>query len=116
MSKKEEFKKFIKNYPELVPLIKEKSYSWQDLYELYDIYGDKEEVWSQFIKEDKDLREEPLNELANLVKGVNLENIQKYINNAQKAINVVQELTTKTPPKTPHIPKTPRPITKFFGD
>lgn len=116
MSKKEEFKNFVKKYPELAVHVKNNIYSWQDLYQVYDIYGEEKEVWDQFINVETDSRDAPLNELAALVKGVNLANVQKYINNAQKAINVVQELTTKTEPKIPEIPKTPRPINKFFGD
>ena len=116
MSKKEEFKNFVKKYPELAVHVKNNTYSWQDLYQVYDIYGEEKEVWDQFINVETDSRDAPLIELAALVKGVNLANVQKYINNAQKAINVVQELTTKTEPKIPEIPKTPRPINKFFGD
>ena len=49
-----------------------------------------------------------------LFKNINMDNIQKHINNAQKAVNLIQELTSKG--TTTQIPKTPRPITKFFGD
>ena len=41
----------------------------------------------------------------------------KYINNAQKAINVISELTAKKPVDTiSTVAKTPRVINKFFGD
>ncbi len=117
MSKKADFKIFISNHPELVTYIKNKEYTWQDFYEIYDIYGDNKEVWAKYknnINEEE--RQIPLTELTNLVKNINIDNVQKYINNAQKAINVIQELTSKSPVKTPPIPKSPRPITKFFGD
>lgn len=115
MSKKEEFKNFVALHPELVTYIKNKEYSWQDLYEIYDIYGDNKEVWNKY-KNNDERNNAPLNELTNIVKGINMNNVQKYINNAQKAINVIQELTSKSPIKTPATPKSPRPITKFFGD
>lgn len=119
MSKKEEFKSFVANHPELVSYVKNKEHSWQDFYEIYDIYGDNKDVWSKYknkIEDDNDNRDAPLNELTSIVKSINMNNVQKYINNAQKAINVIQELTSKSPVKTPPVPKTPRPITKFFGD
>ena len=49
-----------------------------------------------------------------LFKNVNMDNVQKHINNAQKAVGLIQELTKKNAPTI--ISKTPRPITKFFGD
>ncbi|MDD4706470.1 MAG: spore coat protein YlbD [Bacilli bacterium] len=117
MSKKEEFKIFISKHPELVSYIKSKEYTWQDFYEIFDIYGDNKEVWDKYKnKNDYEDRQVPLNELTNIVKNINMDNVQKYINNAQKAISVIQELTSKNPVKTSPVPKTPRPITKFFGD
>lgn len=123
MDKKEAFKKFVQKHPELVSYIKNKSNTWQDFYEIYDLYGDKEEVWAKYketptIKEEERLgKSASLAELTNLVKSINIDNVQKYINNVQKAINVIQELTSKNPVKTPEaISKSPRPITKFFGD
>ena len=113
MNKKEDFKEFVRLHPELVAYVKDKSYTWQDFYEIYDIYGSDEKAWSKFKEDD---RAAPLSELSNIVKNINMDNIQKYINNAQKTINVIQELTTKAPAKDIPIPKTPRPINKFFGD
>ena len=114
MDKKEEFKIFVKKHPELVTYVRDKKNTWQDFYELYDMYGDDESIWNKY--EDVD-RGAPLAELSNIVKSINMDNIQKHINNAQKVIGVIQELTTKTPKTVmPNIPKTPRAITKFFGD
>ena len=123
MDKKEEFKSFVQKHPELVSYIKDKKNTWQDFYEIYDMYGDDKKVWDKY-KDESPLNEEEsrakstsLAELASLVKNINIDNVQKYINNAQKAINVIQELTSKNPVKTEYvIPKSPRPITKFFGD
>ena len=115
MDKKEEFKAFVKKHPELVGYVRDKKNTWQDFYEMYDMYGDDENAWSKYQEEDRAL---PLAELTNIVKGINMDNIQKHINNAQKVIGVIQELTNKTPTNNivQNIPKTPRPITKFFGD
>lgn len=123
MDKKEEFKSFVQKHPELVSYIKDKKNTWQDFYEIYDMYGDDKKVWDKY-KDESPVNEEEsrakstsLAELASLVKNINIDNVQKYINNAQKAINVIQELTSKNPVKTENvIPKSPRPITKFFGD
>ena len=39
---KEEFKGFVKENPSLLKYVQNGSKSWQDFYEIYDIYGDKE--------------------------------------------------------------------------
>ena len=115
MDKKEEFKNFVKKHPELISYVKNKKNTWQDFYEIYDIYGEDESVWNKYEADDD--RALPIAELSNIVKNINMDNIQKHINNAQKVIGVIQELTTKEPKVAPiNIPKTPRPIAKFFGD
>ena len=48
MDKKDEFKEFIKSKPELVDLVKNKKYTWQDFYEVYDLYGKDESVWEKY--------------------------------------------------------------------
>ena len=114
MDKKEEFKIFVKKHPELVTYVRDKKNTWQEFYELYDMYGDDESIWSKYENDDRNV---PLAELSNIVKSINMDNIQKHINNAQKVIGVIQELTNKTPKAVmPNIPKTPRAINKFFGD
>ncbi len=114
MSKKEEFKEFVKMHPELVTYVKDKKNTWQDFYEIYDMYGDDDNVWNKYKEDDRSM---PLAELSNIVKNINMDNIQKYINNAQKAISVIQELTSKSSTNVVNsIPKSPRPINKFFGD
>ena len=123
MDKKEEFKEFIKSKPELVDYVKSKEYTWQDFYEVYDLYGKDESVWEKYKEkksdsESDDRKNASITELTNLVKNINIDNVQKYINNAQKAINVISELTAKktSTDAAQVIVKTPRVINKFFGD
>lgn len=122
MDKKEKFKEFIKSKPELVDLVMNKKYTWQDFYEVYDLYGSDNDVWDKYKEEKSEIDSDGRNnasitELTNLVKNINIDNVQKYINNAQKAINVISELTAKKPvDKISTVTKTPRVINKFFGD
>ncbi len=112
MDKKAQFKAFVSKHPELITYVKNKESTWQDFYEIYDIYGENEEVWNKYIADVSTASS--VGELTNLFKNVNMDNVQKHINNAQKAVSLIQELTKKTTPEI--IAKTPRPITKFFGD
>ncbi len=123
MDKKEEFKEFIKSKPELVDYVKSREYTWQDFYEVYDLYGKDESVWEKYKEKKSDSegnerKNASITELTDLVKNINIDNVQKYINNAQKAINVISELTAKKPSSNvvQDVVKTPRVINKFFGD
>lgn len=113
MDKKEQFKNFMSAHPELVSYIQRKEMSWQDFYEIYDIYGESSDAWDKYFNHDTRSKEDILGELTGLFKNINIDSIQNHVNNAQKAINIIQELTKKTPEV---MTKVERPITKFYGD
>ena len=48
MSKKEEFKNFILNRPELIDYVESNKTTWQKLYEIYDLYGKDSDVWNKY--------------------------------------------------------------------
>ena len=111
MDKKEEFKEFARKHPELITYINNnKDMTWQKLYEIYDIYGDDEKTWQPYLKTNT--------KITDMVKNLDVKTIQEHVNNAQKALSVIQELTTKGASNLESIkgPLSPRPITKFFGD
>ncbi len=115
--KKEKFKTFVSHHPELVSFIKRKEMTWQDFYEIYDIYGEDDSAWNQYFSADElesdTNTKDKVSELTSIFKNVNMDSIQRHVNNAQKAINIIQELTKKSPEV---VSKTSRPITKFYGD
>ena len=102
MDKKEAFKTFVSTHPELIEYVKNKEMTWQQFYEIYDIYGENYDTWEPYFRS-KESAINKVKELTSLFKNVNLENVEHYINNAQKAIGIIQELTKKTPDVTPII-------------
>ena len=114
MSKKEEFKEFAKNHPELIKSVRAKDTTWQELYEIYDIYGEDDRAWNNYLKKNNTAS---LNNFNDIIKKIDMDSVQKHINTAQKALGLVQELTSKTPEvSSAKGPITPRPINKFFED
>lgn len=114
MSKKEEFKEFAKNHPELVNSIRSGDTSWQKLYEIYDIYGEDDRAWKNYFQKSTSPN---INNITDIVKNIDMDSVQKHINTAQKALGLVQELTGKSNPTPLSKPPTsPRPINKFFED
>lgn len=128
MSKREEFKNFVKTKPELVRYVESGEMTWQKFYEIYDLYGNSSEVWNKYKKEENDTRVAPsvadgIEKITNMVKNVDMESIKSHINTAQKAIDFVQDLTVKKGINSDGIvntlnkgPASPRPLNKFFED
>jgi len=112
MDKKEEFKIFASKHPELIDYLNNhKDLSWQKLYEIYDIYGENDNVWNKYFKSNNE-------NILDTFKNVDMKKVQEHIGTAQKALNLIQELTTKGAENITNIkgPTIPRPLTKFFGD
>lgn len=107
---KETFKEFIRNKPYLIDYVNDNTMSWQKFYELYDLYGEDDKIWSKY-------RTNQNNKISNLIQKINPDTLQQHIETAQKALDIFSELATKTPEKKESIkPPVERPITKFFGD
>ena len=61
--KKEEFKEFVKKNPKLITYVKNNEMTWQKFYEMYDLYGESNDVWNEYIS-----KEEIKEEVKNTVK------------------------------------------------
>ena len=119
MSKKEEFKEFIRNKPELMEYIKNKEMTLQSFYELYDIYGSDDDAWKPYTRKVEENNNLSTSKITDIMKNLNIDEIQKHINTAQKALGVVEDLTTKGSNTISNVIKGPlqsRPLNKFFED
>ena len=110
---KESFKEFVKNKPELVEFIKNKEMTWQNFYEIYDLYGEDESVWNKYTRKDNNVNFPKINEL---IKNVDMDSIKEHLDTAQKALDIVQELTNKGSASSAKSIAPLRPINKFFED
>jgi len=120
MNKKEEFKLFAKQHPELITFVTNNKMTWQQFYEIYDIYGTDSNAWSPYFKRNTSSNTtDTVTNISEKLKSIDMNSIQEHIKTAQKALSVVSELTGKTAttsPLTASVPKVPRPINKFFED
>lgn len=123
MSKKEEFKEFVKLHPELIKFVKSNEMTWQKFYEIYSLYGNENSVWNKYFKnleEDSSSSSSKesfsVTDLINMVKKVDLNSVQKNITNISKALGLVQSLVTKEDTSSQNDTYTPRPLYKKFED
>ncbi len=114
MEKKDEFKGFAKKHPELIQAVSDGSMTWQKFYEIYDIYGEDEEVWKTYFNKENVTS---VSNIASKLKNIDTNALQEHIKNAQKALGVLSELTGSSKDGEANaVPKVPRPIHHFFED
>ena len=98
---KDSFKNFVRNNPNLAKHVNNNEISWQKLYEMYNLYGENNDVWNDYINDTSGDRGAPkvtktnelaFKELVNMVKNIDLEKVRSGINGVQKAISLVQDL------------------------
>ena len=109
MERKEDFKLFVKKYPSFATYVQNKTTTWQQLYELWDMYGDDDNVFSKY----KSVSNTDLNSVINGIKNINMDNVKKNLNSIEKGIKLLQDFVKKEDP-TPSYE--PRPIFKRFED
>lgn len=121
MATKEDFKAFASKHPELIRYIKNGDTTWQRLYEIYDIYGEQESAWKNYFSKQTESKVNDYNfkNFTDKLKNIDFNSIQEHINTAQKALGIVQELTSKGATKASDVLASatePRPINKIFED
>ncbi len=77
---KEDFKEFVRRNPHFVDYVKNNKMTWQQFYEIYDLYGENNSIWDSFKKEENNPNiVSTVKEFMGLFKGIDLKSIQKNI-------------------------------------
>lgn len=118
---KDTFKSFARLHPELANVVLNGKASWQQLYELFEIYGDSNSIWNNYISKTSITKDIPtvasssVRDVVNTFKNLDMDSVQKGITNIQKTIGLLQDigLGSKTPSAKTY---EPRPLYKHFED
>jgi hypothetical protein len=122
MNKIDNFKEFVKNNNYLVSYVRDRKKTWQELYEIYDMYGENKNIWDEYLKESKEENKKnnnTFNELLDMAKNMDVEKVQSGITSLQKAIGLFGDLFigSKTANGNGNTSNyEPRPIYKRFDD
>ena len=111
MEKLDSFKLFVKNNPRLLRFIKDKSNTWQDFYEMYDLYGETGSVWDEYLI-DKVINDKVS---ESNVKKFDMDSIENGMNSLQRVVGLISELASKDKVDVAD-PYKPRPLYKHFED
>lgn len=120
---KDTFKEFVKKNPNLIKYVKNNEMTWQKFYEMYDLYGENNDIWKSYLQEKKvdDTIKGTTNilgltEFINWLKTVNLDGLQEGIGNIQRVIGIFQDFSKKEDNDNKESEYKPRPIYKHFED
>lgn len=121
---KEQFKQFVKKNPILIKYINSKEMTWQQFYEMYDLYGEEENIWKKYL--DNDFKNETVKDISKttafadflaFLKTVNLDSLQEGIGSIQRVLGVFQDFSNnKSNTKDDKKEYKPRPLYKHFED
>lgn len=94
---KEAFKSFVKIHPELASKVIKGTVSWQQLYEIYELYGENNSVWNTYITKETVTDQitssaTTIKDFISNLKNIDMEQVQKGISNIQKTIGLLQDI------------------------
>ena len=118
MDKKKEFKEFVKRNPILVKYIKNNTMTWQKFYEMFDLYGEDNNIWNDYLNKcEKTNITIPstiaIADILSWLKNVDLDKMQESINSVQRVLGVLEDLGHNKEEKPIY---KPRPLYKHFED
>lgn len=123
MSKVDDFKEFVKGNPSLIKYIKNGEMSWQKFYEIYDIYGEDNSVWNEYLTTTSSTSSNNnnrstsyhLEDIIKMAKNIDVNKVQDSLTSLQKTLSLFGEiLGSKEVSKTSTY--NPRPLYRKFED
>lgn len=123
MEKIDSFKEFVRNNNYLINYTKNGTKTWQDLYEIYDLYGEDSDAWNKYLNEDTRNTTQTttpktpnyVEEIVRMAKNIDMDKVQEGITSLQKTLGLFGDLfASKSSSSTKEY--NPRPLYRRFDD
>lgn len=95
MSQLEEFKRFVTTIPNVKEDVLSGRYTWQQLYEIYSMYGEDDKFWNIY-KKDSGV---DLSTIAAIVKNIDLDSVFNGLQSLEKMLGMASNFLIKEEPK-----------------
>ena len=125
---KERFKIFVRNHPTLVSYVQNKKMTWQQFYELYDLYGEDNSIWENFLN-DSSVNNDSSRSASNsnnitgtikdflgLFRGIDVNTVQKTLTSLDKALETFKGMSSNREINNERVSYEERPKYKYFED
>lgn len=121
MNNKEKFKEFVKSHPTLVKYVRNNEMTWQKFYEMYDLYGEENDIWNEYIKKEGAVvaaaEAGTSLDFMSWLKNIDLDALQDNINSVRRVVGVLQDFGSKDSTSSNSTSSyKPRPLYKHFED
>ena len=122
-NKIDNFKEFVRNNNHLISYIKNNNKSWQEVYEIYDLYGEDEGAWNRFLGDDEvrgvtnigSVKSNYIEDIVRMAKNVDMDKVQEGISSLQKTLGLFGDLIGNKD-NTSNKGYSPRPLYRRFED
>ena len=117
MSNVDNFKEFVRKNPVLIDYVKEGKNTWQEFYELYDLYKDEANIWDKYVKKEiSSSKSVNINNIWDYAKSIDVDKLQDGISSIQKAIDLFGGMLNKDNTSSESNTYRPRPVYRRFDD
>ena len=86
----EQFKSFVKTIPAIKEDVVKGRYTWQQLYEIYTLYGENDKIWEPYKKTSIDI-----NGVFNIFKNIDLNAVSQGCDGILKILDIVSQFSNK---------------------
>lgn len=96
---KDSFRAFVRSNPNFIYSVRNKRVTWQELYELYDLYGEDKSVFNKYLESSSNnssssrgSSKSAFNDISNMIKELDVDKVQNGVTSLQKALSLFSEL------------------------
>ena len=90
MDNMNDFKSFLKTIPSIKKDVIAKKYTWQQIYEIYIMYGEDDDFFKPYKVHQIDM-----NDILEIIKNVDLDTLAASLQSIEKILNIVSTLIVK---------------------